>query len=95
MFNCYYDKINFEKFKGADKFGGETYEEPVERLARFVKGKDTYSVDSETKGVTYKRIYHVPFEIKEKDKIDGRLVVEVQPIRDILGKFMFFKVGVV
>lgn len=91
MFNRYDTSIVYERYIGSSKFGGEQYSEPENKLVRCIGIKDVWNGNS----ITQKRVYHVDFEIKEKDRIDGRLVVDVVDVVDIMGKHIFWKCGAI
>lgn len=91
MFNRYDSEVTFERYVGSSKFGSEQYEEPEKRLVRCIGVKDVWDGN----GITQKRVYNVNFDIKEKDRIDGRIVVDLVDVVDILGKHIFWKCGVI
>lgn len=92
MFDLYYDTVLYEESLGRDKSGFDRYAEGRDVEARYVKG---YAESKDTKegvGTVFNYVYHLPFEVKENDRIDGRLVVKVAPSRGIGGHIHFWKV---
>lgn len=90
MWNNYYDSITYiEKEDKLDRTGNIIYKSPKSISARFIGGGEKFITNGEGNSTKYTREYHIPFMIKEGDKIDGRLVVHVQPSRDVFGNFHF------
>lgn len=95
MLGNFIDDIKYKKSTGRSKLGNIEYQPEEIRKASYVKGKDIEVVEGDKKVTKYKRIYHTPFEVKEGDMIDGHLVVDVRPSRDLRGKVYFWIVGVI
>ena len=90
MWNDYYDEIEYiEKTDKLDKSGSIVYKPPVLMKARCVSGGEKFVIGKEEVKTLYTRKYHLPIMIKEGDKLGGRLVVNVEPSRDVFGDFCF------
>lgn len=95
MFDNYYDKVSYEqKTEEIDKSGFAIYLPPRIIDVRYVSGGNKFDIGAEETAIKYSREYHVPFEIREEDKIDGRLVLSSEPSRDIFGNVCFYRVKV-
>lgn len=95
MFDRYYDTVEYEAAGGSDKSGNPIYQMPKQVNVRFVKGGEVQTVAGDRIITQYKRVYHTPFEVKQGDKLDGHLVTDVKPSRDISGQIYFYIVGTV
>lgn len=90
MWDNYYDTLDYEeKTAQLDKTGAIIYLEPRPIQARCVSGGESYIIGKEDVNTRYTREYHLPVMIKEGDKLGGRLVVNVEPSRDVFGTFHF------
>lgn len=90
MWNDYYDKVEYlEKEDKLDKSGNIVYKSPRTIDVRYVGGGEKYIVSKDGTSTKYTKEYHVPFMIKEGDKLDDKLVVNVEPSRDVFGNFHF------
>lgn len=90
MWNNYYDKVMYEaKTDKPDKFGNIVYLSPRQIDVREVAGGEMYVIEKDNTKTKYTKEYHIPFIVKEGDKIDNKLVVSVEPNKDIFGKFHF------
>lgn len=90
MWNDYYDKVEYlEKEDKLDKSGNIVYKYPRTIDVRYVGGGEKYIVSKDGTSTKYTKEYHAPFMIKEGDKFDDKLVVNVEPSRDVFGNFHF------
>lgn len=90
MFDNYYDEIVYiEKEEHLDKFGNIVYKEPRMIKCRFVGGGEQLIISKDETSTMYTKEYHVPFMIKEGDKLDNKLVISVEPSNDVFGNFHF------
>ena len=95
MWNNYYDKVMYkEKQEKLDSFGNIVYKEARQINVREVSGGIDFETTNSSIKTKYSKEYHIPFEVKEGDKIDDRLVVSVEASRDVFGNFHFCIVGV-
>lgn len=97
MFDNFYDKATYEAWSGKDKFGNEEYTPSVTIYVRHVGGSDKSQIGNTEQSVKYDRKYHVHKEvnIKNNDKLDGKIVVDVKPSRGISGELHFWIVKVI
>ena len=97
MFDNFYDKAKHETWKEKDKFGNEGYTSSTEINVRRVGGSDRTQIGTDETSIKYDRKYHVPKEVKIKnnDKLDGKLVVDVKPSRGVTGTLHFWIVKVI
>lgn len=90
MWNEYYDEVIYEqKEDKLDKVGNIKYKEPSKIKARLVGGGAQLIINNDGTSTKYSKEYHIPFMVYEGDKIDGQLVVNVQPNKDVFGLFHF------
>jgi hypothetical protein len=90
MWDNYYDEVEYlEKEEKLDKGGNIVYKPSTTINVRYVGGGEKLVIDRENTSTKYTKEYHVPFMIKEGDKIDGKLVISVEPNRDVFGNFHF------
>lgn len=90
MWNNYYDSVEYtEQSNKLDKSGSIVYNEPRTIKVRNVSGGESYITKEDGNSIKYTKEYQIPFMIKEGDKIDGRLVVNVEPSKDVFGTFHF------
>lgn len=96
MFDNFYDNATYESWKAKDKFGNEGYNPSITIKVRRVGGSDKTVVGASEQSVKYDRKYHVPKEIaiKNNDKLDGKIVMDVRPSRGIDGTLHFWIVKV-
>jgi len=95
MWDNYNDSVTFNKKIDVDSFKKPVYSETEQKLVRYVKGYDSYDIDSKVTTSVFKRVYEAPFEIKEGDKIDNRLVKEAKPVNHMFGGVAFYQAVVV
>lgn len=82
MFN-FNDDVVYEKYKGKDKMNTIVYESPT--VVKMKIADVIYKEDIIKNGntVSEKRIiYHSPFEIDDKDRLDGRIILQVKECRE-------------
>jgi hypothetical protein len=90
MWDNYYDKVEYlEKTDSLDKFGNIVYKPSRTIDVRYIAGGEKYIIGKEETSTKYTKEYHIPFMVNEGDKIDGKLVVTVEPSRDVFGNFHF------
>ena len=90
MWDNYYDKVEYiEKSEKLDNFGNIVYLPSRVIDVRYVSGGEKFIIGKDDTSTKYTKEYHVPFLVKEGDKIDGKLVVQVEPNRDVFGNFHF------
>ena len=90
MWDNYYDKVMYkEKQEKLDSFGNIVYKEARQIDVREVSGGIDFEATNSSIKTKYSKEYHIPFEVKEGDKIDNKLVVNVEPSRDIFGNLHF------
>lgn len=90
MWNNYYDKVEYlEKEDKPDKSGNIVYKPSTTINVRYVGGGDRFIISKDDTSTKYTKEYHIPFMIKEGDKLDGNLVVSVESSRDVFGNFHF------
>ena len=90
MWDNYYDKVMYkEKQEKLDSFGNIVYKEARQISVREVSGGIDFEATNNSLKTKYSKEYHIPFEVKEGDKIDNKLVVNVEPSRDIFGNLHF------
>lgn len=90
MWGNYYDKVEYlEKEDKPDKAGNIVYKPPTTIDVRYVGGGEKFIISKEDTSTRYTKEYHIPFMVKEGDKIDNKLVVSVEPSRDVFGNFHF------
>lgn len=90
MWNSYYDKVEYlEKEDNLDKAGNIVYKPSRSIDVRYVGGGEKFVISKDDTSTKYTKEYHVPFLVKEGDKIDDKLVVSVEPSRDVFGNFHF------
>ena len=90
MWDNYYDKVSYEqKTTELDSAGYDLYLPPRIIDVRYVAGGNQFDINSEDTGLKYTKKYHIPFMVNEGDKIDNRLVVEVEPSRDVFGNLHY------
>lgn len=94
MFNSYNDKCLYELNVGTDSFNNIKYSSGVIKDFRFIKAKQTLDISSKGTQTVFNRIYHSSFEVYEGDRIGGKLVKAVAPIRGITGILHYWKVWV-
>lgn len=91
----YPDRVTYERMTGKDKSLNATYAAGRFMYVKYVKGKD---VSIETpKGIAteHRRLYRSPVELFEGDKIDGYVVINVEPpTRDVFNNTLAYKVWV-
>ena len=90
MWDNYYDKVEYlEKEDKPDKSGNIVYKTPRIINVRYVGGGERFIISKDDTSTKYSKVYHIPFMIKEGDKIDNNLVVSVDASRDVFGNFHF------
>ena len=90
MWNNYYDKVEYlEKEYKPDKSGNIVYKSPRTIDVRYVGGGEGFVISKDGTSTKYTKEYHIPFMVKEGDKIDGNLVASAEPSRDVFGNFHF------
>lgn len=90
MWDNYYDKVEYlEKENKPDKSGNIVYKPSTTIDVRYVGGGDGFIITKDGISTKYTKEYHIPFMIKEGDKIDGNLVISVEPSKDVFGNFHF------
>lgn len=90
MFDNYYDVVSYEKKSDTkDNYGNEIYKEIRNINVRYVGGGEEFIISKDEFTNRHTKEYQIPFMIKEGDKIDGRLVMSVEPSKDVFGKFHF------
>lgn len=95
MWNNYYDKVQYEeKEKQLDDYGNIVYKPARTINVREVAGGNKFVVNDNETTTKYNKEYHIPFEVNEGDKIDGRIVIYVDNNKDVFGNFHFCIVGV-
>ena len=96
MFDNFYDSAIYETWHGKDKFGNEGYNHSVTINVRRVGGSDKSQIGTTEQSIKYDRKYHVPKEIniKNNDRLDGKIVMDVKPSRGISGALHFWIVRV-
>ena len=95
MWDNYYDKVMYkEKQEKLDSFGNIVYKEARQIDVREVSGGIDFEATNNSIKTKYSKEYHIPFEVKEGDKIDDRLVVYVDSNKDVFGNFHFCIAGV-
>ena len=95
MWDNYCDKVMYkEKQEDLDSFGNIVYKEARQINVREVSGGIDFETTNSSIKTKYSKEYHIPFEVKEGDKIDDRLVVSVEASRDVFGNFHFCIAGV-
>ena len=95
MWDNYYDKVMYkEKQEKLDSFGNIVYKEARQIDVREVSGGIDFEATNSSIKTKYSKEYHIPFEVKEGDKIDDRLIVYVDNNKDVFGNFHFCIAGV-
>lgn len=90
MWDNYYDSVEYkEKSDKLDNFGNIVYLPPRDIKVRYVSGGEKFIISKDDTSTKYTKEYHIPFLVKEGDKIDDKLVVAVEPNRDVFGNFHF------
>lgn len=90
MFDNYYDEVDYlEKEENLDRAGNIVYKPSTRLKVRLVGGGAKLILNGDGTSTKYTKEYHIPQMVNEGDKIDGRLVVNVQPNKDIFGTFHF------
>lgn len=95
MWDNYYDRVQYEEStEQLDDIGDKVYKESRLVDCRYVSGGSEQVISKESSSIKYTKEYHFPFEIKEGDKIDGRMVVSVDANKDVFGHVHFYIVKV-
>ena len=95
MFNNYYDSVKLTSSStGYDDAGYPIQSSPVSVNMRYVNGGKEFVIDREGTSIKYTKIYHSPTEVSVNDLIDGHIVVDVEPSRDVFGVLQFYIVRV-
>lgn len=89
MWDNYYDEVSYSEKIGIDAGGNIQYASPRNIKVRCVSGGQEYVIHREETSVKYTKEYQIPFMIKEGDKIDNRLVLDVEASKDVFGRFHF------
>ena len=90
MWNNYYDEVEYiEKSEELDKTGSIVYKSPRNIKARQVSGGESYVNKDDSTSIKYTKEYQIPFMVNEGDKLDGRLVINVEASKDVFGNFHF------
>ena len=86
----YYDKVEYlEKTGELDKSGSILYNPPRIIDVRYVGGGYRLDTKNQSIGTKYTKEYHIPFMVKDGDKIDGLIVVDAKASRGVFGDFHF------
>lgn len=95
MFDNYYDNCDWQRKIGLDNFGNITYQPSITINCREVTGKTNYIINKEGTSIKFTKVYQIPStDIQEGDKINNRLVLYVDVVKDVFGKFVYSIVGV-
>lgn len=90
IWNNYYDTVNYKKKSGKlDKGGALIYDIDKQIQVRQVSGGEQQILNIEGREIKYTKEYQIPFMIDEGDLIDNRIVVFVEPSKDVFGNFHF------
>lgn len=93
IWNNYYDEVMYEEATLEHDYAGNVIlKKPVKINVRDVSGGENYVVDTKENGgtsITYTKEYQVPFMVMPDSKIDGRIVISVEPAKDVFGNFHY------
>lgn len=90
MWNNYYDKVIYKaKSDKLDATGNKVYTPPKSINVRHVSGGKENIIKKDDMTIKYTKEYQIPFMVNEGDMIDNRLVVYVEPSKDVFGNFHF------
>lgn len=90
MWDNYYDEVEYlEKEEKLDKSGNIVYKPSTTINVRYVGGGEKFVIGKDGTSTKYTKEYHIPFMVKEGDKIDGKLVISAESSRDVFGNFHF------
>ena len=89
MWDNYYDEVVYKEKLGKDSGNNIIYAAPRTIQVRNVSGGKEYQIKKEETIIRYTKEYQIPFMINEGDRIDDRLVLNVEASKDVFGKFHF------
>lgn len=90
IFNDFYDDVSYEEKSGdTDISGHDIMLEPIKLKARKVVNTNVYKINPDNSLITYSHEYQLPVHVNEGDRIDGRIVLNVQDARNVFGDFEF------
>lgn len=95
MFNNYYDTVVYSsQSTGFDDAGYPISSPALNVKMRYVNGGKEFVIDREGTSIKYSKVYHCPSEVFVGDSIDGKLVVDVEPARDVFGVLQYYIIRV-
>lgn len=83
-----------KKISDADRFGGIKYAPAEYVKVRRFGAREVFEQSEKGTAIGFRELYHFPFEVNIGDRVDDKLVKEIQPAKGFNGSVYFWRVWV-